>query len=64
MSSNAIAVGHQYQHRGAWDAVQNIYRQHGVLGLWRGVGGAVPRLMVRIHDVSWMLLLPLIDRGS
>nr|XP_045005305.1 solute carrier family 25 member 34 isoform X3 [Jaculus jaculus] len=28
------------------DALETIWRQQGLLGLWRGVGGAVPRVMV------------------
>lgn len=26
--------------------METIWRQQGLLGLWRGVGGAVPRVMV------------------
>lgn len=45
LSTKAIAVGHQHSHRGMVDALVTIYRAHGVRGLWRGVNGAVPRLM-------------------
>ncbi|TEA33551.1 hypothetical protein DBR06_SOUSAS3910110 [Sousa chinensis] len=54
----AMAVGHQHPHqvgtvtpRGfpGWnvlDALGTIWRQRGLAGLWQGVGGAVPRVMV------------------
>ncbi|KAF7665839.1 hypothetical protein LDENG_00129390 [Lucifuga dentata] len=42
----AIAVGHQHNHLGVSDAFVTIYRREGVIGLWRGVNGAVPRVMV------------------
>ncbi|KAI5093752.1 solute carrier family 25 member 34 [Silurus meridionalis] len=42
----AIAVGHQHNHQGIFSAFATIYRREGVLGLWRGVNGAVPRVMV------------------
>ncbi|XP_040058924.1 solute carrier family 25 member 34 [Gasterosteus aculeatus] len=42
----AIAVGHQHNHLGVFDAFVTIYRRDGVIGLWRGVNGAVPRVMV------------------
>ncbi|XP_041748149.1 solute carrier family 25 member 34 isoform X2 [Coregonus clupeaformis] len=42
----AIAVGHQHNHQGLSSAFANIYRREGVVGLWRGVNGAVPRVMV------------------
>lgn len=42
----AIAVGYQHNHQGVLTAFVTIYRQHGVLGLWRGVNGAIPRTMV------------------
>ncbi|XP_069776245.1 solute carrier family 25 member 35 isoform X3 [Narcine bancroftii] len=45
-STANIAVGHQYRHQGMMDALINIYRQHGVMGLWRGSTSAVPRVMV------------------
>ncbi|XP_066517787.1 solute carrier family 25 member 35 isoform X1 [Hoplias malabaricus] len=45
-SSSSIAVGHQYQHRGALHALVEIHRQHGILGLWRGSSAAVPRVSV------------------
>ncbi|XP_069776244.1 solute carrier family 25 member 35 isoform X2 [Narcine bancroftii] len=44
-STANIAVGHQYRHQGMMDALINIYRQHGVMGLWRGSTSAVPRLL-------------------
>ncbi|VEN40126.1 unnamed protein product [Callosobruchus maculatus] len=39
----AIAVGHQHEHRGSWDALKRIYRGHGVRGLFRGASASVPR---------------------
>ncbi|XP_054641528.1 solute carrier family 25 member 34 [Dunckerocampus dactyliophorus] len=42
----AIAVGHQHNHLGVCDAFVSIYRKDGFIGLWRGVNGAVPRVMV------------------
>lgn len=42
----AIAVGHQHNHLGVSDAFVTIYRREGLIGLWRGVNGAVPRVMV------------------
>lgn len=41
-----MAVGHQHQHQGVLSALETIWRQQGMLGLWRGVGGAVPRVTV------------------
>ncbi|XP_008407984.1 solute carrier family 25 member 34 [Poecilia reticulata] len=45
-SVDAIAVGHQHNHLGVSDAFVTIYRRDGLTGLWRGVNGAVPRVMV------------------
>ncbi|MEE6482336.1 hypothetical protein FKM82_013222 [Ascaphus truei] len=42
----AIAVGHQHNHQSVSSAFETIYKKQGVLGLWRGVNGAVPRVMV------------------
>ncbi len=42
----AIAVGHQHRYTSMYQALKDIHRQHGVKGLWRGVEGAVPRLML------------------
>ncbi|XP_026204125.1 solute carrier family 25 member 34 [Anabas testudineus] len=42
----AIAVGHQHNHLGVSDAFVTIYKREGLIGLWRGVNGAVPRVMV------------------
>lgn len=42
----AIAVGHQHHHTSTYQALRDIHRQHGLRGLWRGVEGAVPRLML------------------
>ncbi|XP_051542494.1 solute carrier family 25 member 35-like isoform X2 [Myxocyprinus asiaticus] len=45
-STSSIAVGHQYKHQGMMHALFAIYRQHGILGLWRGASAAVPRVSV------------------
>ncbi|KAE8288172.1 Solute carrier family 25 member 35 [Larimichthys crocea] len=45
-STSCIAVGHQYKHQGMVHALTAIYRQHGILGLWRGSSAAVPRVSV------------------
>ncbi|VFV42165.1 solute carrier family 25 member [Lynx pardinus] len=42
----AMAVGHQHYHQSVLGALETIWRQQGLAGLWRGVGGAVPRVMV------------------
>ncbi|XP_060115560.1 solute carrier family 25 member 34 [Heteronotia binoei] len=41
-----FAVGHQHNHQGVWAAFGSIYRKQGLLGLWRGASGAVPRVTV------------------
>ncbi|XP_012877749.1 PREDICTED: solute carrier family 25 member 34 isoform X1 [Dipodomys ordii] len=41
-----VVVGHQHQHQSVLGALETIWRQQGLMGLWRGVGGAVPRVMV------------------
>ncbi|XP_036855436.2 solute carrier family 25 member 34 isoform X1 [Manis javanica] len=43
---SAMAVGHQHHHQSVLGALETIWRQQGLVGLWRGVGGAVPRVMV------------------
>ncbi|XP_044226230.1 solute carrier family 25 member 35 [Thunnus albacares] len=45
-ATSSIAVGHQYKHQGMTHALAAIYRQHGILGLWRGSSAAVPRVSV------------------
>lgn len=45
-STSSIAVGHQYKHQGMIHALKVIYKEHGVLGLWRGSSAAVPRVSV------------------
>nr|XP_025712972.1 solute carrier family 25 member 34 isoform X1 [Callorhinus ursinus] len=42
----AMAVGHQHHHQSVLGALETVWRQQGLAGLWRGVGGAVPRVMV------------------
>ncbi|KAI1231351.1 Solute carrier family 25 member 34, partial [Lamprotornis superbus] len=43
---STMAVGHQHNHESISGAFKSIYQQHGVVGLWRGVTGAVPRVAV------------------
>ncbi|XP_068600860.1 solute carrier family 25 member 35 [Brachionichthys hirsutus] len=45
-STSSIAVGHQHKHRGMTQALVAIYREHGIVGLWRGASAAVPRVSV------------------
>lgn len=45
-AAEQVAVGHQHKHVGATSALVNIYKEHGIPGLWRGVTGAIPRVMV------------------
>lgn len=42
----SMAVGHQHHHQSILGALESIWRQQGMAGLWRGVGGAMPRVMV------------------
>ncbi|XP_061659020.1 solute carrier family 25 member 35 [Syngnathoides biaculeatus] len=45
-STASIAVGHQYKHQGMSHALAAIYKEHGIQGLWRGAGAAIPRVSV------------------
>nr|CAD7607498.1 unnamed protein product [Timema genevievae] len=45
-AAKSVAVGHQHAHSGMTRAFLNIYKEHGVPGLWRGVIGAMPRSAV------------------
>ncbi|XP_038624479.1 solute carrier family 25 member 35 isoform X1 [Tachyglossus aculeatus] len=45
-SASEIAVGHQYKHQGMVQALVLIGRNQGLLGLWRGALGGLPRVMV------------------
>ncbi|XP_034034503.1 solute carrier family 25 member 35 [Thalassophryne amazonica] len=45
-ATSSIAVGHQYQHQGMMHALAATYREHGIVGLWRGSSAAVPRVSV------------------
>nr|XP_040038800.1 solute carrier family 25 member 35 [Gasterosteus aculeatus aculeatus] len=45
-STASIAVGHQHKHPGMVLALAAIYKEHGLLGLWRGSSAAVPRVSV------------------
>ncbi|XP_037323764.2 solute carrier family 25 member 35 [Pungitius pungitius] len=45
-STASIAVGHQHRHPGMILALAAIYKEHGLLGLWRGSSAAVPRVSV------------------
>lgn len=46
MASEEIAVGYQHSHTGMVSALRSIFTEHGLVGLWRGVSGAVARVMV------------------
>ena len=46
LSDQKIAVGHQHAHTGMKHGLTVIYNEHGVKGLWRGVTGAMARVMV------------------
>jgi len=45
-SALAIAVGHQHDHYGMWQALRSVYGRHGLRGLWRGSSGALARVLV------------------
>ncbi|GLV34208.1 uncharacterized protein CBL_00138 [Carabus blaptoides fortunei] len=45
-AADSIAVGYQHNHKGSWVALKNIYKLHGVKGLWRGVEITVPRAAI------------------
>ncbi|CAD7014919.1 unnamed protein product [Ceratitis capitata] len=42
-AAKAIAVGHQHKHTGTFQALRQIYKQGGIVGLWRGSTAAIPR---------------------
>jgi len=57
-ANEEIAVGHQHSHTGGMaSALRTIYTNHGMRGLWRGVGGAVIRVSVgsatQLTAFSW-----------
>ena len=39
-------MGHQHRHGSMSSGVKAIFAEHGVLGLWRGVTGALTRVMI------------------
>jgi solute carrier family 25 protein 34/35 len=43
LAASSIAVGYQHTHTGCTNALWKIYMEHGILGLWRGAFGAMPR---------------------
>jgi len=45
-AAQEIAVGHQHPHTSMSHGLKTIYQAHGLGGLWRGVNGAVVRVMV------------------
>ncbi|KAJ7393402.1 hypothetical protein OS493_006375 [Desmophyllum pertusum] len=45
-ATDTIAVGFQHKHSGFVQALSGIYQQFGIKGLWRGVSGALARVMV------------------
>lgn len=58
LANEDIAVGHQHKHTGGMaGGLRTIFVNHGVRGLWRGVGGAVIRVSVgsatQLTTFSW-----------
>ncbi|XP_012932294.1 solute carrier family 25 member 35 isoform X2 [Heterocephalus glaber] len=45
-AASEIAVGHQYKHKGMIQALTKIGQKHGLVGLWRGALGGLPRVVV------------------
>ncbi|KAM9045205.1 solute carrier family 25 member 35 isoform 1-T1 [Megaptera novaeangliae] len=45
-AATEIAVGHQYNHQGMFQALIKIGQKHGLVGLWRGALGGLPRVIV------------------
>lgn len=45
-TSSHIAVGHQRKHTSVIGAFRKIYCKHGIYGLYRGIGGNVPRAFI------------------
>lgn len=45
-SNSQIAVGHQHPYDNMWSAARHIYKQHGVVGLWRGTSASMSRVTV------------------
>nr|XP_005894885.1 PREDICTED: solute carrier family 25 member 35 isoform X1 [Bos mutus]AAI40666.1 SLC25A35 protein [Bos taurus] len=45
-AATEIAVGHQYNHQGMFQALTKIGQKHGLVGLWRGALGGLPRVIV------------------
>ncbi|XP_009187897.1 solute carrier family 25 member 35 isoform X2 [Papio anubis] len=45
-AASEIAVGHQYKHQGMFQALTEIGQKHGLVGLWRGALGGLPRVIV------------------
>eukprot|EP00668_Euglena_longa_P041223 GGOE01054263.1.p1 GENE.GGOE01054263.1~~GGOE01054263.1.p1 ORF type:complete len:317 (-),score=79.05 GGOE01054263.1:170-1081(-) len=43
--SKHLAVGHQHDHAGLWQAIRSVYLRQGVAGYFRGVQSFVPRVM-------------------
>ncbi|XP_010338142.1 solute carrier family 25 member 35 isoform X2 [Saimiri boliviensis] len=45
-AASEIAVGHQYKHQGMFQALTEIGQKHGLVGLWRGALGSLPRVII------------------
>ncbi|EZA58671.1 Solute carrier family 25 member [Ooceraea biroi] len=45
-SAKSIAVGHQHNHSGSWNAYKSIWREGGVAALYRGWNANLPRVFV------------------
>ncbi|XP_014480817.1 PREDICTED: uncharacterized protein LOC106747627 isoform X4 [Dinoponera quadriceps] len=45
-SAKSIAVGHQHDHSGSWDAFRSLWKEGGVTALYRGWNANLPRVFV------------------
>lgn len=45
-SAEAISVGTQHSHQSTASALKDIFKKHGILGLYRGTAAAIPRAFV------------------
>uniref|UniRef100_A0A182JY08 Mitochondrial oxaloacetate carrier protein n=1 Tax=Anopheles christyi TaxID=43041 RepID=A0A182JY08_9DIPT len=46
MAKAEIAVGYQHQHTGMISAIKDIFKKHGIQGLYRGVAVTMPRALL------------------
>ncbi|KAF5306197.1 hypothetical protein FQR65_LT07474 [Abscondita terminalis] len=45
-TTKLIAVGHQHGRTGTFFAIRDIYKEHGIRGMWRGANGTMLRALV------------------